>query len=191
MATSTRKRPTPTQVRAARRARQARRRRLIRYGGFSAVSAVAFLFILALILPGLPVPQFGGGGGGDNGGDIFETGAATAAEVEAEAEAAAAFPPVPWGVHADALPSEMYAANIDEGGVVISYNCPDGCADLVQRLTAVVDEVVAAGSKVILMPNPDIDSQLTLAASDGSQPLDAFDEAAIRDYIQANAAVNP
>lgn len=189
MATSTRKRPTPTQVRAARRARQARRRRLIRYGGFSAVSAVAFLFILALILPGLPVPQFGGGG--DNGGDIFETGAATAAEVETEAEAAAALPPVPWGVHADALPAEMYAANIDEGGVVISYNCPDGCADLVQRLTAVVDEVVADGSKVILMPNPDIESQLTLAASDGSQPLDAFDEAAIREYIQANAAVNP
>lgn len=190
MATSTRKRSTPTQVRAARRARQARRRRLIRYGGFSAVSAVAFLFILALILPGLPVPQFGGGGN-DNDGDIFDTGAAAAAEVEAEAEAAAAFPPVPWGVHADALPAEMYAANIDEGGVVISYNCPEGCADLVQQLTAVVDEVVADGSKVILMPNPDIDSQLTLAASDSSQPLDAFDETAIRDYIQANAAVNP
>ena len=190
MVTSTKKRPTPTQVRAARRARQARRRRLIRYGGLSAVSAVAFLFILALILPGLPVPQFGGGGG-DNGGDIFETGAADAVEVAAEADAAASLPPVPWGVHADALPAEMYAANIDEGGVVISYNCPDGCDDLVQQLTAVVDEVVDGGSKVILMPNPEIESQLTLAASEVSEPLDAFDEAAIRDFIQANAAANP
>lgn len=190
MVTSTRKRPTPTQVRAARRARQARRRRLIRYGGLSAVSAVAFLFILALILPGLPVPQFGGGGG-DNGGDIFETGAADAVEVAAEADAAAALPPVPWGVHADALPAEMYAANIDEGGVVISYNCPDGCDDLVQQLTDVVDEVVDDGSKVILMPNPEIDSQLTLDASEVSEPLDAFDEAAIRDFIQTNAAANP
>ena len=189
MVTSTKKRPTPTQVRAARRARQARRRRLIRYGGLSAVSAVAFLFILALILPGLPVPQFGGGN--DGGGDIFETGAADAVEVAAEADAAAALPPVPWGVHADALPAEMYAANIDEGGVVISYNCPDGCDDLVQQLTAVVDEVVGDGSKVILMPNPDIESQLTLAASEVSEPLDAFDEAAIRDFIQANAAANP
>lgn len=177
-------------MRAARRARQARRRRLIRYGGLSAVSAVAFLFILALILPGLPVPQFGGGGG-DNGGDIFDTGASEASEVAAESESSTALPPVPWGVHADALPAEMYAANLDEGGVVISYNCPDGCDDLVQQLTAVVDEVVNGGSKVILMPNPDIESQLTLATSDGSEPLDAFDEAAIRDYIQANAAVNP
>lgn len=177
-------------MRAARRARQARRRRLIRYGGLSAVSAVAFLFILALILPGLPVPQFGGSGG-DNGGDIFNTGASEAADAAAEAEASTALPPVPWGVHADALPAEMYAANLDEGGVVISYNCPDGCANLVDQLTAVVDEVVGDGSKVILMPNPDIDSQITLAASDGSEPLDVFDETAIRDYIQANAAVNP
>ena len=208
MATGAGKRLTPTQTRAARRVRQARRRRLIRYGGVSAIALVSFIFILGLILPGLPIPQFGGGGGS---GDIFETGAADAANTQAGAAsaqasvantetqaapsepnppaqaAAPAAPPVPWGVHADALPAEMYAANLAQGGVIISYNCPDGCPDLVTQLSDVVNELRGDEVKVILMPNPDIDTQISLASATISQPLDAYDEAQIREFIQANS----
>lgn len=208
MATGAGKRLTPTQTRAARRVRQARRRRLIRYGGVSAIALVSFIFILGLILPGLPIPQFGGGGGS---GDIFEQGAADAANTQSDAAsaqasiantetqaapsepnppaqaAAPAAPPVPWGVHADALPAEMYAANLAQGGVVISYNCSDSCPDLVAQLSDVVNELRGDEVKVILMPNPDIDTQISLASATISQPLDAYDEVQIRDFIQANS----
>ena len=203
MATGTGKRLTPTQSRAARRVRQARRRRLIRYGGISAIALVSFIFILGLILPGLPIPQFGGGGGS---GDIFETGAADAANTQASAAntetqaapsepnppnppapaaepAAPLLPPVPWGIHADTLPAEMYAANLAQGGVVISYNCPDGCPDIVAQLSDIVYELIDAEGKVILMPNPDIDQQISLAATGITRSLDGYNEFVIREFI--------
>lgn len=210
MATGTGKRLTPTQSRAARRVRQARRRRLIRYGGISAIALVSFIFILGLILPGLPIPQFGGGSGS---GDIFETGAADAANTQADATntqasaantetqaapsepnppnppaqaaapAAPLLPPVPWGVHADTLPAEMYAANLAQGGVVISYNCPDGCPDIVAQLSDIVYELIDADGKVILMPNPDVDQQISLAATGITRSLDGYNEFVIREFI--------
>ena len=206
MATGTGKRLTPTQSRAARRVRQARRRRLIRYGGISAIALVSFIFILGLILPGLPIPQFGGGGSGD----IFETGAADAANTQAGEDniqagaantetqaapsepnppapaaepAAPLLPPVPWGVHADTLPAEMYAANLAQDGVVISYNCPDGCPDIVAQLSDIVYELIDAEGKVILMPNPDIDQQISLAATGITRSLDGYNEFVIREFI--------
>lgn len=206
MATGTGKRLTPTQTRAARRVRQARRRRLIRYGGISAIALVSFIFILGLILPGLPIPQFGGSGSGD----IFETGAADAANTQAGEDniqagaantetqaapsepnppapaaepAAPLLPPVPWGVHADTLPAEMYAANLAQGGVVISYNCPDGCPDIVANLSDIVYELIDADGKVILMPNPDVDQQISLAATGITRSMDGYNEFVIRDFI--------
>lgn len=200
MATGGGKRLTPTQTRAARRVRQARRRRLIRYGGVTAIALVSFIFILGLILPGLPIPQFGGGGSAD----IFEQGAADAADTQADAantqaqaapsepnppaqaDAAPDLPPVPWGIHADALAAEMYAANLAQGGVVISYNCPDGCPDILAELSGIVDELRGADVKVILMPNPDADAeQISLAATNITQTINVYDEPIIRNFIQA------
>ncbi len=206
MATGSGKRLTPTQTRAARRVRQTRRRRLIRYGGITAIALVSFIFILGLILPGLPIPQFGGGGSAD----IFERSAADAADAQAEdagvqasaanadtqaapsepnppAEAAApVLPPVPWGIHADALAPEMYAANLAQGGVVISYNCPDGCPDVMAELSDIVYELIDADGKVILMPNPDADAeQISLAATNITQTINVYDEPLIRNFIQA------
>ena len=57
------KRPTPTQVRAARRRRQSRRKKLLAIFGFSAAGLVAFLLILSLVLPGLPLDTLFRGGG--------------------------------------------------------------------------------------------------------------------------------
>ncbi|MXY47614.1 MAG: hypothetical protein F4Y44_11705, partial [Chloroflexi bacterium] len=73
------KRPTPTQVRAARRRRQARRKRMLAIGGFTIAGGVAFLLILSLILPGLPLDTLFRGGG-----DIFGTGAAEAQSFNVE-----------------------------------------------------------------------------------------------------------
>lgn len=206
MATSAKRRLTPTQARAARRVRQARRKRMLRYGGLSAIAFVSLIFIVGLILPGLPI---GGFGGGNTGGDIFSTSATDAARASgediteivdtsgggesAEAEDTADVVPdvgvpVPWGVHANALPREMYAANIQDGGVGILYNCPDGCDALVEQLSDIVDEVVGAGGKALLIPSDEIDTQISLTSAAGDEALEAFDEDRIRTFIDANSS---
>jgi hypothetical protein len=45
-----------------------------------------------------------------------------------------------WGVHAEPLADECWVHNLEHGGVVVLYNCPEGCADDVARLeTFVID----------------------------------------------------
>ena len=90
---------------------------------------------------------------------------------------------MPWGVHADTLPAEMYAANLAQGGVVISYNCPDGCPDIVAQLSDIVYELIDADGKVILMPNPDIDMPISLAATGITRSMDGYNEIVIREFI--------
>jgi hypothetical protein len=45
----------------------------------------------------------------------------------------------PWGAYPDGLPRERWMHNLEHGGVVLLYNCPDGCADVVAQLTALRD----------------------------------------------------
>ena len=175
MTTRTR-RPTPTQVRAARRRRQARRKKLLAIFGFSAAGLVAFLLILSLVLPGLPLDTLFRGGGS---GDIFGRSAAEAQATNVEATGAqqaapdqAAAPPLP--------PNPIL------GGVDIFYNCPDGCDDLVAQLSTIADELDTADSPIGVTPKIDMDAKILLVGAESNQTLDAFDEAAIRDFIEAN-----
>ena len=172
--TTSAKRPTPTQVRAARRRRQARRKRMLAIGGFSAAGLVAFLLILSLVLPGLPLDTLFRGGG-----DIFETGAAQAQPQDAQtvtSEAAesgqSAAPPLP--------PNPVL------GGVDIFYNCPDGCDDLIARLTGIADEFNAPDSPVGVTAKTDMEAKILLIGAEDNRTFDAFDEAAIRAFVEAN-----
>ena len=170
------KRPTPTQVRAARRRRQARRKRLLAIFGFSAAGLVAFLLILSLVLPGLPLDTLFRGGG-----DIFDRSAAEAQSANIEATDVqqttpdqAAAPPLP--------PNPIL------GGVDIFYNCPDGCDDLVAQLSGIADELDAADSPIGVAPKTDMEAKILLVGANANRTLEAFDEAAIRDFIEANIA---
>ena len=165
------RRPTPTQVRAARRRRQARRKKLIAIGGFSAAGLVAFLLILGLVLPGLPLDTLFRGGSGD----IFGRGAAQAQpQIHVEvATPESVAPPLP--------PNPLL------GGVDIFYNCPDGCDDLVAQLSTIAEEFDAADSPIGVTPKTDMEAKILLVGAAGDpQTLDAFDESAIRAFIQAN-----
>ena len=180
--TTSSKRPTPTQLRAARRRRQSRRKRLLAIAGLTAASTVALLLILGLILPGLPFDALFGGGGNR---DIFETGAAQAAnfevsdvqvvtpENESPGDSAAA-PPLP--------PNPVL------GGVDIFYNCPDGCDDLVAQLSTIADEFDAADSPIGLTAKTDMTAKILLVGADANQTLEAFDDTAIRAFIEANTS---
>ena len=72
------------------------------------------------------------------------------------------------------------------GGVDIFYNCPDGCDDLVAQLSTIADELDATDSPIGVTPKTDMDAKILLVGAESNQTLDAFDEAAIRAFIEAN-----
>ncbi len=195
---------TPTQARAARRARRQFRRRFLRYGAMTAVGAVALAFIVALFLPSF---SFAGGGsfGGFFGGSapdgpgerIADLGATHIAPGE-DHPAYNSIPatsgwhlgqplaPAPWGVHIDVLEDEVLLHNLEHGGVGVHYDCPDGCAELVQQLSELVTTAANRGGKVIMSPYPSMDSTITLTAWTFIHQLDAFDEDRVRDFLGAH-----
>lgn len=54
-----------------------------------------------------------------------------------------------WGIHDTPLPPELFVHNLEDGGIVITYDCPDGCADLVADLSSLVTDL---GDGVLLTP---------------------------------------
>ena len=180
--TTSSKRPTPTQLRAARRRRQSRRKRLLAIAGLTAASTVALLLILGLILPGLPFDALFGGGGNR---DIFETGAAQAVNFEVT--------DVQVVTPEDESPGDSAVApplppNPVLGGVDIFYNCPDGCDDLVAQLSTIKNDFDAADSPIGLTAKTDMTAKILLVGADANQTLEAFDDATIRAFIEANTS---
>ena len=60
-----------------------------------------------------------------------------------------------WGVHEERLPAELFVHNLEDGGVVFTYDCPDGCDDLVTGLA----EIVEAGPRRVLTPYEGIEHE--------------------------------
>lgn len=48
-----------------------------------------------------------------------------------------------WGPSEEPLPPELFIHNLEDGGVVLAYNCPDGCDELQSGLEAIVTDVGA------------------------------------------------
>ncbi|MCY3638547.1 MAG: hypothetical protein OXG80_05555 [Chloroflexi bacterium] len=157
---------------------------MLAIGGFTIAGGVAFLLILSLILPGLPLDTLFRGGSGD----IFGTGAAEAQAFSAEV-ADVQVEPVENDSPGDSAAAPPLPPNPILGGVDIFYNCPEGCEDLVAQLSTIADEFNAADSPIGLNPKTDIDGKILLIGPDGvNTTLSAFDEAAIRDFIETNTA---
>ena len=203
MATKSRRsgRLTPTQARAARRTRRRFRRRFLRYGIITGVGAIALAFIVALFLPSFSLAgggSFGGifGGGAPDGpglriDDLGATHIASGADHPPYNSVPATsgwhygqpLAPARWGIHDTFLEDEVRIHNLEHGGIAISYNCPNGCDELVEQLGALVDEAVRQGGKVLMSPNPNTESVITLTAWTFIDQFDVFDEDSVRDFV--------
>jgi hypothetical protein len=87
-----------------------------------------------------------------------------------------------WGVHTESIPDELMVHNLEDGGVGIWYDCPDGCPDLVIQLESVAERYHEG---VLLAPYPGMDTQIALTAWNRVDRLDGFDEERIVRFIQA------
>lgn len=87
-----------------------------------------------------------------------------------------------WGVHDEPIPNELQVHNLEDGGVLVQYDCPDGCPDLVAELAGIVGRY---GEGVILAPYPGMETRIALTAWQRIDQFDDLDEQRIERFIRA------
>ena len=86
----------------------------------------------------------------------------------------------PWGVHTRPIPNELQVHNLEDGGVLVQYNCE--CPEIVAKLRDLVNK---HDHFVILAPYPTMKSRIALTAWTRLEALDEFDAARIERFIKA------
>lgn len=102
----------------------------------------------------------------------------------------------PWGISTQPQRYEQLLHNLEDGGVVIYYQCADGCPDLVDQLAAVVKPYADQNRKVVLLPNDptwtdngtqplhkDMDARISLTTWQRIDKFDDFDAERVRSFI--------
>jgi hypothetical protein len=91
----------------------------------------------------------------------------------------------PWGIHTRPIANELQVHNLEDGGVLVQYNCE--CPELANKLAKVVGRY---DRYVILAPYPAMKSRIALTAWQRLETLDDFDEARIERFIKAYRGID-
>jgi len=91
----------------------------------------------------------------------------------------------PWGVHTRPVPLELQVHNLEDGGVVIQYNCE--CPELVDKLRTIVR---GYDKHVIVAPYPGMKSRIALTAWTRLDRFEEFDEKRIVRFIEAYRGID-
>ena len=89
-----------------------------------------------------------------------------------------------WGVHETPIPKELQVHNLEDGGVVVQYNCDQTspeCKTLVEKLAQIVRRYESA----ILAPYPGMSHKIALTAWSRIDKFNEFDEKRIVAFIDA------
>lgn len=92
-----------------------------------------------------------------------------------------------WGIHTVPIPRELQVHNLEDGGVLVQYNCPEGCRELVERLKNIVQRY---DKFVILAPYPDMDERIALTAWTRIDKFNEFDEHRVVRFIEAYKGID-
>lgn len=103
----------------------------------------------------------------------------------------------PWSIFPEPVRYEQLVHNLEDGGVVIYYQCEEACPELVQQLKDVVTPYLNQGRHLVLLPNDptwtvgdsqplhqDMDARIALTAWQHIDKFDAFDAERIRSFIE-------
>lgn len=101
-----------------------------------------------------------------------------------------------WGVHTANVRYEYLIHNLEDAGVVIYYQCEDGCPEVVAELEAIIDPFLANGRRVVLARNDpnwvengqsmhkDMGARIALTAWRKLLLMDEVDAETIRTFIE-------
>ncbi len=88
-----------------------------------------------------------------------------------------------WGVYKEPVADGLQIHNLEDGGVGIWYNCPDGCPELVDQLTGIVDEM--GEERLLMAPYPGLETKIALTAWNRIDKMEEFDRERIIEFIKA------
>jgi Protein of unknown function (DUF3105) len=91
----------------------------------------------------------------------------------------------PWGVHTKPIANELQVHNLEDGGVMVQYNCE--CPELAEKLAALVRR---HDRFVVLAPYPTMKSRIALTAWTRLETLDDFDAGRIERFIKAYRGID-
>lgn len=80
-----------------------------------------------------------------------------------------------WGVHAQPLADQYWVHNLEHGGVVLLYHCPEGCADQLGQLQA----FVAGHERTLLTESPELQHRFEVVAWGYRLAMDTLDVATL------------
>ena len=183
---------TPTQARRARRERRNRRRRVFRIAGGMAIATVALLFVLSLFAGGLPIGNFDRTGPTGPGEQIEELPRSPhlVAEENTDYNSIPATSglhygtPWRWGIYDEIIDERFLVHNLEHGGILIYYNCPTECPQLVANLTELVQKFPS--KKIVLSPYPNMETTMALVAWTFLDTFENFDDQRILNFIEAH-----
>lgn len=93
-----------------------------------------------------------------------------------------------WGEHPETVAEWLQVHNLAEGGVIMHYNCPEGCDDVVAELRDILRD--KGTDQLILHPYTTMDSTIALTAWTRMLTLDEVDRDQIEDFIDAYRGID-
>ena len=165
------------------RDRRRRRLRLAVYGlaGLAVVAALGFGYWLAFLQPrpGEGVPTSGAGDHSGRPANGYSTSPPTSGPHLPQAP--------PWGEQ-NGLSEPLQVHALEHGGVLVQYNCPTPCVELVRNLASITREYDRA---VILAPYSSMDARIALTSWGRIDLLDEFDRERIEEFVDKNRGHAP
>jgi len=91
----------------------------------------------------------------------------------------------PWGVQKSPIPNELQVHNLEDGGVMVQYNCSD-CDEEIARMEALARRF----KRVIVAPYPDMPHRIAVTAWGRILTLEQYDEEKIVRFIKAYEGID-
>ena len=103
----------------------------------------------------------------------------------------------PWDIYDEPVRYEQVVHNMEDGGVIVYFQCEDTCPELTEQLADVVRPYIDNGRHVLMMPNDpkwtefgsqsahkDMGARIALTAWQRLDKFDEFDAGRIRAFIE-------
>lgn len=87
-----------------------------------------------------------------------------------------------WGEHAATLSDSAQLHALEQGGVILHYNCPDGCPETLDALRSILND--AGADRIILHPYTNMDHRIAVTAWTRLLALDDVDRDLIMNFIE-------
>ncbi len=91
-----------------------------------------------------------------------------------------------WGIYDRPVPPEVQVHNLEDGGVLLQYDCPKPCPELAREL----EQIAMGFDRIIVAPHPGIGSRIALTAWGRIDKMERLDRERILRFIKAYIGID-